>query len=105
MKYKQFTKVLTSQDLIDIKLSWINRGLIEFSINYRANIKDKWYEIYRVDNYHGFLHEQKFWRNPEPICIIDKDSWRLKEIFDHYLEEVLKNFRKYRSYFEKVKKE
>ena len=100
MKHKEFTTVLTSEDLIDVKLAWEDKDLQRFAINYRAYIGDEWYEVYRVDNYHGFLHEQKFWRSPEPIIIKDKDGWSLKMIFEHYLEEVHYNFQDYRSYFE-----
>ncbi len=102
MKRKEFTTVLTSEDLIDVKLAWENNELWRFAINYRANIKDKWHEVYRVDNYHGFLHEQKFWRSPEPIVIKDKDGWSLKMVFEHYIEEVHYNFQNYRSFFEEA---
>ncbi len=102
MKCKEFTTVLTSEDLIDVKLAWENNELWRFAINYRANIEDEWYEVYRVDNYHGFLHEQKFWRSPEPIIIKDKDGWSLKMVFEFYLEEVHYNFQDYRSFFEEA---
>ncbi len=102
MKHKYFTTVLTSEDLIDVKLAWENNELWRFAINYRANIKEKWYEVYRVDNYHGFLHEQKFWRSPKPIVIKDKDGWSLKMVFEYYLEEVPCNFQDYRSFFEEA---
>jgi len=102
MKQKEFTTVLTHKDLIDVKLAWVNKELQKFAINYRVNIEEVWYEVYRVDNYHGFLHEQKFWRSPEPIIIKDKDGWSLKMVFEHYLEEVHYNFQDYRSYFEEA---
>jgi hypothetical protein len=100
MKNKEFTTVLTSEDLIDVKLTWEDNELQKFAINYRAYIEEKWYEVYRVDNYHDFLHEQKFWRSPAPIIIKDKECWSLKMVFEHYLEEVYCNFQDYRSYFE-----
>lgn len=102
MKQKEFTKVLTNEDWIDVKLAWENNKLWRFALNYRANIKEMWYEIYRVDNYHGFLHEQKFWRTPKPIIIKDKDGWSLKMIIEYYLEEVHYNFQRYRMYFEEM---
>ncbi len=102
MKCKEFTKVLTNEDWIDVKLAWEDNELWRFAINYRANIGERWYEVYRVDNYHGFLHEQKFWISPKPIIIKDKDGWSLKMTFEHYLEEVIYNFQDYRSYFERA---
>ncbi len=102
MKNKEFTTVLTNEDLIDVKLAWEDNQLWRFAINYRANIGDLWYEVYRVDNYHGFLHEQKFWRSPQPIIINDKDGWSLKMVFEYYLDEVHYNFQGYRSYFEEA---
>jgi hypothetical protein len=100
MKSKEFTTVLTSEDKIDVKLAWENNKLWRFVINYRASIKDKWHEVYRVDNYHGFLHEQKFWRSPKPIIINDKEGWSLKMVFDYYIEEVYCNFQDYKKYYE-----
>lgn len=102
MKNKEFTTVLTSEDLIDVKLAWEDKELQSFAINYRAYIEEKWHEVYRVDNYHGFLHEQKFWRSPEPIIIKDKDGWSLKMVFEYYLGEVHYNFQDYRTYFEEA---
>lgn len=102
MKKTEFTTVLTSKDLIDVKLAWKDNELQKFAINYRANITDKWYEVYRVDNYHGFLHEQKFWRNPEPIPIEDKTNWSLKMIIKYYTDKIHHNFQKYRRYYEKA---
>ena len=104
MKHKEFTTVLTNEDLIDVKLAWEDNELWRFAINYRANIEDEWHEVYRVDNYHRFLHEQKFWRSPKPIVIKDKDGWSLKMVFEYYLEEVHYNFQDYRLYFEEALK-
>ncbi len=95
MKCKEFTTVLTNEDKIDVKLAWEDQKLWRFAINYRANIKEKWYEVYRVDNYHGFLHEQKFWRSPKPIPIKDKDGWSLKMVFEYYIEEIYSRLGKY----------
>jgi hypothetical protein len=67
-------------------------------LNYRAFINKKWFEVYRVDNYHGYLHEQKFWRSPKPIPL-DLKWIPLKMIVDKYIEDIIQNFKKYRGYF------
>ena len=100
LKKYEHTQDLTEQDRLDIKISWKNNHLTQFSLNYRAWINEKWYEVYRVDNYHGFLHKNCYWKTSEQIRIKDKDQWTLKMIFDHYVDEIVENFTKYRSYFE-----
>ena len=103
MKSKKYSLALTTQDMLDLVLIWEQRGLLtKFALNYRAYINGKWYEVYRVDNYHGFLHEQKFWRSPEPIPIKHKEGLDLRFILDEYQDEIIDNYKKYRSYFEKT---
>ena len=43
----------------------------KFAINYSAKIDDRWYAVYRVDNYHGFVHEQRLWISNEPLPLPD----------------------------------
>ena len=33
---------------------------------YSARIQDRWHEVVRYDNFHGFLHRQRFWRSEQP---------------------------------------
>lgn len=102
MKFKKYVVRLSDDDYLDVTLIWEEPGeLTKFALNYRACIQGKWYEIYRVDNFHGFLHEQKFWRSSEPIPIIFKENWPLWEIIIEYRDDIIDNFRKYRDYFEK----
>jgi len=101
MKIKRYSIELTPKDILDVVLIWQQVGMLtKFALNYRAYINGEWYEIYRVDNYHGFLHEQKFWRSPQPIPIMDKEGWSLRLIFQEYHDEIVEHFWKYRSYFE-----
>ena len=97
-KTKKFIKVLTPEDWLDITLEIKNKKITKFALNYRALIKNKWKQIYRVDNFHGFLHEQKFWRSPKTIPI--KNKRPLSHIFKEYSKEIIKNYKKYRRYFE-----
>ena len=86
-------------------LAWEKLGILtKFALNYRTQIKGRWYEIYRVDNYHGFLHEQKFWRSSEPIPVIYKEDWPLQLVINEYMDEIINNFEKYRLYFKRTLK-
>lgn len=102
MNTEKLTKDLTEGDRLDITLTKEKRVLHRFALNYRAYIDEDWKEVYRVDNYHKFLHEQKFWRSPEPIPIRDKENWQLRLVIKHYIEKICLNFPKYRRYYEKA---
>ena len=103
MKVQKHTRDLSEQDRLDITLMWETPGILtKFALNYRAFINEKWQEVYRVDNYHGFLHEQRYWRSPKPISITDKEGWALKMVFDMYVDEIVSNFQRYRVYYEEA---
>jgi hypothetical protein len=78
--------------------------IVKFALNYRTFINGKWREIYRVDNYHGFLHEQKFWISPEPIPIKNKENIPLNEILTEYSIIIKEHYEKYRSYYINAKR-
>ena len=102
MKTKRYSLTLTPYDVLDVVLMWEQRGVLtKFALNYRAQIHSKWHEIYRVDNYHGFLHEQKFWRSSRPIPIVHHQGWPVDSILEEYRNQIIENFEKYRSYFER----
>lgn len=105
MKQNEHTTLLTAEDLIDVKVMWERKGEItKFSLNYRAMINGKWVEVYRVDNYHGFLHEQRYWRSPEPIRL--DEHLPLNLVVKKYVNEIVLNYKKYRYYYEEnMKKE
>ncbi len=103
MKAKQYSIYLTNDDILDIKLLIEKNNVVGFVINYRARIDDVWYQIYRVDTAHGYLHEQRFWISPEPIPL--PKQLELKYIFNFYLDEIKKNFARYKRYYiERMKK-
>lgn len=97
-KWKKFVVALTSNDLIDVKLEVENNKVVGFSINFRTKMEESFFEVYRVDTAHGFLHEQRYWITPEPIPIpaMGKD---LNEIFNFYLEQIKQNFERYKKYY------
>ena len=103
MKIKRFTSVISTEDLLDVVIQIEKKRIIKFALNYRARIKEKWEQIYRVDNFHGFLHEHRFWRSEKPIPL--DETHGLNEMFIKYHNEVLENHEKYKKYFrEKEKK-
>jgi len=101
-KLKKFSKFLTSEDLLDITLEIKKKEIKKFALNYRALIANKWEQIYRVANFHGFLHEQRFWRSKEPIPIEEKLPNNI--IINEYVDFIVKNFYKFKHYFEESKK-
>ena len=97
MREIRFISDLTEVDVLDVMLKIEKKAVIEFSLNYRAMIKDCWHEIYRVDNSHGFLHEHRFWISPDPIPL---QEWLpMNLIVDKYVTFIKENFKKLRFYF------
>ena len=100
MKRKKFTTALTPEDLLDITLFIDKQEVIRFALNYRALIRGAWRVVYRVDNFHGFLHEQKFWRSPKPVRIERGELTPLIDLIDKYFDYITDNFRRFKSYYE-----
>jgi len=93
-------------DLLDVSLS-IEKGIVKrFALNYRALIKDKWHIIYRVDNYHDYLHEQRIWISKEPIPLEEEERiYTINYIVELYSERIALNYQKYKRYYlQKLKK-
>jgi hypothetical protein len=100
-KQKKFTKELTNEDDLDITPFYEKGKIIKFALNYRAVIKGKSQPIYRVDNYHGFLHEQRLWRTKKPIPL-NEPGLSNNQIVDKYVDEICFNFYKYKEYYTKA---
>ena len=98
IKIKKFTTVITPEDYLDVILYFDNNEVIKFALNYRAVIDGKWHAIYRVDNFHGFLHEQRFWRTKEPIPL-EQGNKSSKIIIKEFTDKIMLNFMKYKKYF------
>ena len=108
IRNKEHPITLTPEDLLDVKLWIMGRAILKFSLNYRAFIDGDWKQIYRIDNFHGFLHEQKFWRSPKPLPLPDEDKLPMNDVVYKYADKIVANFLKYKTYFieaEKKKKE
>lgn len=93
--------MITSEDLIDVTIIKKKNKIVEFALNYRTQIKGKWVEVYRVDNFHGFLHEQKFWRSSNPIPL--KEQLPLYHVIKLYIRQIYENFERYKKYFKEAR--
>jgi hypothetical protein len=98
MKIVKYKRILTPEDCVDVTLFIENREVVRFALNYRAFIDGEWKEVYRVDNFHGFLHEQRFWISPEPVKLELFGS--LNCVVEEYLDRIADYFEKYRKYME-----
>ncbi|MBN1502090.1 hypothetical protein JW930_00975 [Candidatus Woesearchaeota archaeon] len=101
---RRFKVSLSAYDIIDVMFIKEKEIIHKFALNYRAWIKDKWEEIYRVDNFHGFLHEQRFWISHKPVPLSEKEQIPLKEVMTRYLNEIRENYERYKFYFINSKK-
>lgn len=97
MLTKKFRIKLEYESIVDVTLIIKNNAVNGFVINYRSRISGEWHDIYRVDTCHGYLHEQRFWRSPEPIRL--PETAPLKLIFDFYLDEIKNNYERYLRYY------
>ncbi|HLC65241.1 MAG TPA: hypothetical protein VJI46_03910 [Candidatus Nanoarchaeia archaeon] len=87
-------------DLLDVNLD-IEKGKVRrFALNYRASINGKWHIVYRVDNYHGFLHEQRFWISKELIPLEEEErTYNTYYIVEMYSERIALNYTSYKKYY------
>ncbi|HID26775.1 MAG TPA: hypothetical protein EYP22_02875 [Methanosarcinales archaeon] len=99
-RIKKFKIPLTDKDLIDVKIITEKNEVIGFVLNYRAKFEDVWYQVYRVDTCHRYLHEQRFWITPEPISLPRFSEISFKYVFDFYLQQIKSNYQRYRKYYQ-----
>ena len=93
MLTKDFRIPLEYENVIDARLVFRNHEVAGFVLNYRSRINGTWHEIYRIDTCHGYLHEQRFWRSPEPIRL--PHTGNLKQSFNLFLDEIKNNYERY----------
>lgn len=96
-RIKGFRIPLSEDNILDVKLEIEEGGIKGFALNLRCKIEDAWYQVYRVDTAHGYLHEQRFWISPEPIPVMQHTS--LLYTFEFYMEQIRNSFERYRKYY------
>jgi hypothetical protein len=77
-----------------------HRAVIKFALNLSAYIRGRWRAVYRVDNYHGFLHEQRLWLTPRPFPLHGFDGWHPKDLFIHFRNHIRENAARFKEYME-----
>lgn len=104
MGIKDFEIPLTIDDKIDVRIVTEKMKVTGFVLNLRCRFDSAWYQVYRVDTAHNYLHEQRFWISPEPIRLPTYEGIPLKATFDYFMEQIKNNYERYRSYYaEKMK--
>lgn len=94
---KRFRIPLSEGNMLDVRLEIEGGDLKGFALNLRCKIEDVWYQVYRVDTAHGYLHEQRFWISPEPMPLMQHGA--LQHVFEFYMEQMRENFERYRKYY------
>ena len=92
-------KDMPEGDIVRLDFRWVmEKGKVtDFAINVSLLDDEKLVDVFRVDTKHGYLHEQRFWINPEPIKM--PKSLPLQYIFNFYLEQIKENFERYKQYY------
>ena len=97
-KWKKFTIPLSPEDFMDVKLKIEKNEVTGFALNYRAKIGGNFYEVYRVDTAHGFLHEPRHWISSKPLPL-HTPAKDLGYNVTFYVLQIKKNFGRYKEYF------
>ncbi|MBI3035619.1 hypothetical protein HYY71_04820 [Candidatus Woesearchaeota archaeon] len=104
IKKKSIEVYLDDNNKLNFTIIKENGKFKKFAINYSAKIDDKWHAVYRSDNYHGFVHEQRLWIGNELIPLPEYESMDLKDVFDIFFQKVKDGHARFRKYFEERKK-
>ena len=104
VKKKSIEVYLDDKNKINFTIIKEDGKFKRFAINYSAKINDKWYAVYRVDNHHGFVHEQRLWISNDPIPLPEYESMDLKDVFDIFFQKIKEGHSSFRKYFEEKKK-
>lgn len=97
---KDFEILIMEEDAIDVRIVKENNRIEGFVLNLRCKFGDVWYQVYRIDTCHGYLHEQRFWISPEPAALPMQEAFSLEYVFNFYMNQIKQNFEKYRKYYE-----
>lgn len=96
-KKKRYSIPLSSKDVLDAEIMINESQIIRFALNLRTRIDGIWYQVYRVDTAHGYLHEQRFWVSPEPIPLMQQTS--MDYAFEFYMRQIKDSYERYRKYY------
>ncbi len=100
IKKKEIEIYLDEENKINFTIIKEDDKFKRFAINYSANIDGRWHAVYRVDNHHGYIHEQRLWITKEPIPLPEYEEMDLKEVFDIFFDRVKNGFLRFRRCYE-----
>ena len=109
-KRKTFAIFLSFDDRINVDLEFEKKPgqaprLHRFAITYSARISGSWREVVRYDNFHGYLHRQRFWRSREPEPASDLERLRTDALLEACRGDLRRNWRRYRTLMESATRE
>lgn len=100
IKRKNLEIYLDDENKINITIIKEEDKFKKFAINYSAKINDRWHAVYRVDNHHGFIHEQRLWMSNLPIPLPEYEYMDLKRVFDLFFDKIKEGCLRFRKYYE-----
>ncbi len=100
-KRKTYKIFLSPDDRIDVDLEFrrISGGRPEirrFAVTYSARIRGRWREVVRYDNFHGYLHRQRFWRSEKPERMPAREHIPKVDLVEECRNDLRENWRRYR---------
>jgi hypothetical protein len=98
IEVRKFSELLSPDNRIDVRLYLENGIIIKYAINLCCKISGTQREVYRLDNFHGYLHEHKFWIGNAPIRL-EEYGRAPEDIVDDGLDDIRRNFTRYREYY------
>ena len=109
-KRKTYKIFLSLEDRIDADLEFDKDPArrprpARFAITYSARIEGRWREVVRYDNFHGYLHRQKFWRTREPVPLSALERLPTPDLLDACRQDLARHWPRYRSLMESMLKE
>ena len=104
-KRKTYEIFLSGEDRIHVDLEFEKaRGtrlrIHRFAITYSARIGRRWREVVRYDNFHGYLHRQKFWRSAEPERVPAMERMPIDAVLEACRKDLRAHWRRYRTLME-----
>lgn len=104
-KRKTYRIFLSTEDRIDVDFEFEKaRGapprVLRFAVTYSARIGNRWREVVRYDNFHGYLHRQRFWRSGEPERMPSLERLPLEALLEVCRQDLRQHWRRYRTLME-----
>lgn len=99
-KTLNITRWIELDDYLDVMIQWGDEGQVQkFALNYRAWIDGTFHQIYRIDDAHGYLHEQRFWISSDPIPLPDKEALPKQDVIHESFRYIYENYKRLKGYY------